>query len=888
MILSDIIKQESDRIFVVDHSCFIIFTGNSVEDSQPFIRIGNWHEMPVDLIPLIENIIVTDNLTGNPALEQFNININLQSSNRYIGSHYTLRKYLEFQKIFGLDLKNVSVVDVENDIPEINSRTISDRESFIGIFYRDGNFRITHKGKNLFDLHKVLLKTYNTNKIVDLLYENCRVKGNFSSQGFIINDTSTIFYDDDDFYIHNFPDNYRTLFNNLGINPKKIKIIAQQSANYIALTEFLGWLNSNELKCTLLSDDKSCLSVMKKLFSKAQIATLSLSSSDVPLGQNVTIKELNGSNNQIVSFSSTEKVMCQVLFISTRDNVLKEIKKNIQAVFISSSLYEEFAIVLKASGIPTAVIDDGDKTFKKITSLTETPVFKNVKYKVSYFPSTNECLNYFSSLNDSDELIHALITNDKDIKEKIEEYLNSEIIIFSKLNFLSLIQYFNNITQDRKLSSLLSKIHQEYGQLYNVENLSAMKVPFSSELIIADNGIFQFFFPMEKDSSQKFFIPAIGVTEPDKVKLYSNFSESVISAERIRIDRERLGLLIKLFASQSKKTRIDDISNLKDSISRRKDLYSKSFITKDEVESINENSRSSTSENGTSRQHASGGSDTNGTNKGLFASSTLMELFLNSETYKSLIQKREVLKMAGESVNQNGSSVFKPQLSHYFMLSKPVIFIRSLRLPVLVLLIILLSSLLLFNTLRPVISTVAARLDFNKVLQEDNKTDGTNAELTANGGSSSTESTGDPEPTTKTDLEERVSGDENNIIIERYDISVSDRDIYYYANEIAALNGYHPILLTSVNGKNPHWIYPDNVFTLPDGERFQVRSGDSLWKIAELKLTKISIEFYKITEEIKSLAETGSARPDILFSTAETLSFNDSHKKIIEDLKKLF
>ena len=51
MELKDIIRTNKDRIFMVDPECFIIYTGSELDDPQPFIRIGNWAELPADLIP---------------------------------------------------------------------------------------------------------------------------------------------------------------------------------------------------------------------------------------------------------------------------------------------------------------------------------------------------------------------------------------------------------------------------------------------------------------------------------------------------------------------------------------------------------------------------------------------------------------------------------------------------------------------------------------------------------------------------------------------------------------------------------------------------------------------------------------------------------------------
>lgn len=866
MELKDIIKHESDRIFIVDPGCFIIFTGNSIEDSQPFIRIGNWHDMPVDIIPLIENIIVTDSLTGNPALEQFNININSQSSNRYIGSHYTLRKFLDFQKIFGLDLKNVTVVDVENDIPEINSRTISDREAFIGIFYRDGNFKITHRGRDLFNLHENLKKNYNTNRIIDLVFENTRGQKLYQQPGFIFGDQSRVFFDEENIYISEFPSDYLAFFNESRINPRRIRGIAHDSANYINLAEFLGWANSCSLKCSLFSDDKQGLSVIKKLFSSAQLDTQPLSGAEFTLSSRMSVKEINGSRNRIVTLHGSSE--CNLLFVSSVENLLKHIKKDISAVFVPCSLYEDCSLILKSSGIPGAVIDDGDKAFSKITSLSEIPVYRNVRYTLRCFTSTDECLNHFSSITGSDDLIHLLASDLKDSREKIEEYLNAEQPIFNKINFLSMIQYFINITSDRRLSSQLSKIHQHYGLQYCVKNLAAMNIPFCCELIVADNGMFQTFFHDTQKKVQPNFIPVHGASMPESDSTFTNHTQAVAAAGRIVTDRERLMQLIRLFTETNGKS--GAVAKLRTSISVRKELYSNAHVTQEEVDSINE--RSLMSESSTARQDSS-------VSKSLAGKAA--SVFLDLRKYNRLNKKRNELERLHSQKGELSGA--RPTIADYFLLSKPLIFIRSLKLPYAIALLLLLCLLILSGP----ISTV-----YRNTVQNNSRADAIGEVIKAEDEAEKTSEISETEesekPADKEVLEERVSGTLNSDIVERYNITVSNTDIFHYVNRIAELNGYSPIPQAHVNGKNPHWIYPGNIFMLPDNERFIVREGDSLWTIAELKLRKISIEFYKLSDEIRRQAAEGNERPVGLFEKAAALSFNSSHEAELKTLNSLF
>ena len=154
--LDDIIKTERDRLFVIDRECFIVFTGDSLDDEKPFIRIGTYVDLPVEIIPLVENIVITDTMVGNPAIEQFNIDITYLDTNRFIGSRAIVRRYLEFQKVFGLDLGAAKVVDIDTDIPDIsNERLISNRDSFVGIFYKNGNFKIIHNNRDIFNLQEI-------------------------------------------------------------------------------------------------------------------------------------------------------------------------------------------------------------------------------------------------------------------------------------------------------------------------------------------------------------------------------------------------------------------------------------------------------------------------------------------------------------------------------------------------------------------------------------------------------------------------------------------------------------------------------------------------------------------------------------------------------------
>jgi hypothetical protein len=63
-------------------------------------------------------------------------------------------------------------------------------------------------------------------------------------------------------------------------------------------------------------------------------------------------------------------------------------------------------------------------------------------------------------------------------------------------------------------------------------------------------------------------------------------------------------------------------------------------------------------------------------------------------------------------------------------------------------------------------------------------------------------------------------------------ITITILDIIEMANRIAVDNGYRPMGGPESAGPNPDWIYPGNVFTLPDGATRRVVEGDTIWDIA--------------------------------------------------------
>jgi hypothetical protein len=118
-------------------------------------------------------------------------------------------------------------------------------------------------------------------------------------------------------------------------------------------------------------------------------------------------------------------------------------------------------------------------------------------------------------------------------------------------------------------------------------------------------------------------------------------------------------------------------------------------------------------------------------------------------------------------------------------------------------------------------------------------------------------------------------------LIRKYNITVSAHDVYQYANDVAAQNGYKKINFTGLKEKNPNWIYPGNIFLLDNGKKITVKDGDTLWDLAHERLIEKNIEFYKIIELIRNGTVSREKVP-ALAERARSLAFNDRQRQSLE------
>jgi len=131
----------------------------------------------------------------------------------------------------------------------------------------------------------------------------------------------------------------------------------------------------------------------------------------------------------------------------------------------------------------------------------------------------------------------------------------------------------------------------------------------------------------------------------------------------------------------------------------------------------------------------------------------------------------------------------------------------------------------------------------------------------------------------------RVNEEEKDLLL-KHKVKISESDIYKYSNDVAVKNGYSKLSYSGLKNKNPHWIFPANIFIMLDGEKVVVQKGDTLWDLARAKLEKMNADFYKIIDEIEKTDTTDKNKINTLITEAEKYSYIKQQIQILNIYKK--
>ena len=137
-------RSPSSRVFHVDRECYVVYLGSHWDDYRPFLRIGTSTALPPALPPIVSSIVVPDVLTGNPIDEPASVAGDATPGTHYIGDVETVERVKEFAGHLAIPVEAIEVVDHEDDDPR----------HVLVYYYRDGNIRIKFRKTEVFDLRR--------------------------------------------------------------------------------------------------------------------------------------------------------------------------------------------------------------------------------------------------------------------------------------------------------------------------------------------------------------------------------------------------------------------------------------------------------------------------------------------------------------------------------------------------------------------------------------------------------------------------------------------------------------------------------------------------------------------------------------------------------------
>lgn len=150
--IENIIKTPKDRVFFIDEKCYIIYTGTSLIDLKPLLRIGNSDFINEEIAKYIEYIVVPDGLIEDIEQEKNNINVAELKESSYVGTQLSLKEVFKSLKKLGLPVEDLKSKLVEaSPVLNVKIQELSLQNKAYVTFFKDGNISLSIGKEKIFD-----------------------------------------------------------------------------------------------------------------------------------------------------------------------------------------------------------------------------------------------------------------------------------------------------------------------------------------------------------------------------------------------------------------------------------------------------------------------------------------------------------------------------------------------------------------------------------------------------------------------------------------------------------------------------------------------------------------------------------------------------------------
>ncbi|MCU0822613.1 MAG: hypothetical protein MUC95_09105 [Spirochaetes bacterium] len=681
---------------------------------------------------------------------------------------------------------------MENDLPELShEKVVFNNESIIGVFYRDGNFRIVYNGNNLFDLNEIEKKSYSGINVHEMLSEDNRRSARYGGAGLVLLENCPMFYKSEFFVSFQFPGKYYKAFSDLNIDPLQIREILLPAPNILNITEYLKWKNSKSARVKIFTDSEDGFNEIKGLFPKIDIVKKEFKGLFLNTGDGLIINNYTGTLNLNLTFINVKPSYKEIKIALMKEysGLYKILEETLDGILVPYSVYEQAVMFLKNAKSPIAVLSDGNKNISKLQGSGTTIIYPGIQYEFRKYENLDNLLQAATNLLPDNDLISKIIGNEGELPEETGADItgpqddNSPEKIRKIFNTASVLKIYLNTTTDRKFAQ---QIKNAAGKLE--ASIDRNTIPeddrsrYRISLAFFGGFIYEF---IELNIAAKEDEPPsrrIIFDDPVSMLIQSGEEEKISLYDRITNDRKRLNDLLELYKKFQKEIK-NEIRILDAGLAERKKI------------------------------------------------SDMNDIKIDNAGIKKRILKARLKK------------------------------IRNISLIIIAIILLAFASFEGYKYYR----------DYR-------------------------ENAGIEEEKSRKAEEERLKAEEQKLkaeklqsekedLIKKYDIRVSDRDIYFYANKVALKNGYKTIDFNTLREKNPNWIFPGNIFRMLDGERITVKWGDTLWAFSEKKLMYLNLEFYKLAEKIKEEKAAGRDYKQYLIK-AKNFAVSERHFKMLESLRK--